>query len=484
MKSKTLLCIFVLVLGITACNPTRHQMPVTTSSKEARELFWQALELIENSETIKADKYLKQAIDLDPDFALAHLSLNFEAGVTRAMQFVDKVSHAESLMIRAKEAWVRKDFLLCDKILNTLVNLLPKDKHIFYYAGRLSNFKNPEKAIEYYKKAIELDPHHPPPHNQLGYQLMKLKRYEEAEDAFYRYLDMHPESGNATDSYAELQLRKGEEEEAIKYYKRVLFLEPSFSYVYVKLAWIYIHQGNFQEAKKNINRLFELEMRPDDRKMAHSMFANIQFIQGNLSGALDILDQLIESYIKENNPGEAIRGIHFKGWYAMHGDMPELALETFTMGLNMIYGSAEELEFKLSLTLGLYGSLSVLYGAMGDKVKAKQHLEEARMINNNSDLDQIDRRFYCACSAAYNIYEGNYEQAIKDAKLFADLASVPCKYYMALAYDLSGNREQAIKYYDMAYKNINPYYTGFFFNKSKNRLEELSEQDARRKTQE
>jgi tetratricopeptide (TPR) repeat protein len=62
--------------------------------------------------------------------------------------------------------------------------------------------------------------------NGFGYQLMQLKRWDDARAIFAYNLAQYPKSANAYDSYAELLLRRGELAAAANNYRRSLELNP------------------------------------------------------------------------------------------------------------------------------------------------------------------------------------------------------------------------------------------------------------------
>ncbi|WKK66482.1 serine hydrolase [Lutimonas zeaxanthinifaciens] len=62
--------------------------------------------------------------------------------------------------------------------------------------------------------------------NQIGYQLMGKEMVEEASKVFKLNMDAFPESFNVYDSYAEAQMKLGNNEEAIEYYKKSVEMNP------------------------------------------------------------------------------------------------------------------------------------------------------------------------------------------------------------------------------------------------------------------
>ena len=65
--------------------------------------------------------------------------------------------------------------------------------------------------------------------NRLGYELLRDERTDDAIDVFRLNVEMYPRSANTYDSLAEAYLRKGNKEEAIKYYSKALEVDPNFA---------------------------------------------------------------------------------------------------------------------------------------------------------------------------------------------------------------------------------------------------------------
>jgi CubicO group peptidase (beta-lactamase class C family) len=86
-------------------------------------------------------------------------------------------------------------------------------------AGPLDSYRN-ERKTDTTKKINEQDM------NSVGYDLIRIKRIDDALAVFKQNTDDFPASWNAWDSYAEGFMDKGDKELAIKYYKKSLELNP------------------------------------------------------------------------------------------------------------------------------------------------------------------------------------------------------------------------------------------------------------------
>ncbi len=68
--------------------------------------------------------------------------------------------------------------------------------------------------------------------NRIGYDYLNKKELDKAELAFWSNTIYYPNSANAWDSYAELQLEKGKLEESLKLYKKAIDLSEDGDFVY------------------------------------------------------------------------------------------------------------------------------------------------------------------------------------------------------------------------------------------------------------
>jgi tetratricopeptide (TPR) repeat protein len=88
-----------------------------------------------------------------------------------------------------------------------------------------------DEAIEGYRKIKREAPLNPAVAedriNQLGYTLLREKKYTEAIAVFTLNVEMYPKSANTYDSLAEAYMMSGNKELAIKNYKKSLELDPS-----------------------------------------------------------------------------------------------------------------------------------------------------------------------------------------------------------------------------------------------------------------
>ena len=181
---------------------------------EAHQLYLRARQMLVGStrEMDKAVDFLKQAIAIDPDYALAHAQLGrayllrayhsvmerdeaielARESVERALEIDDRLAegHAVSAEIKYLFDW---DWAGADRDLRRAVELDPgSDTVHLIYADFLAAMGRFDEAIAESEKAKELDPLSPSAAHMLAFALMGTRSYDRAAAEFRAALDLNP----------------------------------------------------------------------------------------------------------------------------------------------------------------------------------------------------------------------------------------------------------------------------------------------------
>ena len=244
--------------------PEVAEIPITTSSGEAREAFMEGRDLNERLRGTDAHGYFDRAVELDPEFAWAHLLAGFTGStnqeffdsLARAVALADQVSEGERLIILATQAGVNGEPEEQRSYLTRLVERYPADKRAHNALGGFHFGRQEyEEAIAHYKHTIEIDPGYSAPYNQMGYAHRFMGDYEAAEAAFRRYIELIPDDPNPYDSYAELLMKTGRFEESIDNYRRALAADEHFVASYSGIAHNQTFLGEGEAARDTLAEL-------------------------------------------------------------------------------------------------------------------------------------------------------------------------------------------------------------------------------------
>jgi len=279
------------------------RVPITTSSSKALKEYLAARELQDNLRLSEAHGRYARAIEIDPDFALAHLGLVQTAlsndellrALGRAAELADKVSPGEAHMIRVAEANTNGRPELARQHLEALVAAFPEDERVLFMVGAFHFGRGEwQQAIEAYRKAEAINPDFAPPYNQLGYALRNLGDFEGAAKAFKRYTELIPDEPNPYDSYAELLMKVGKFQDSIVQYEKALEINPNFTASYVGIAHDRMFLGDSQQARDALARALFIAPNDVERRQVLLWIAASYFYEGDLDKGYAELERRAE----------------------------------------------------------------------------------------------------------------------------------------------------------------------------------------------
>jgi eukaryotic-like serine/threonine-protein kinase len=180
----------------------------------------------------KALQYFQQAIDKDPDYALAY------AGLSYAYAFAPELGLPSDIAKGKQKAAALKAVALDDSLPEAHTSL----------AAALEDEWNWAEAEFQYKRAVELNPNYATARHWHSIYLSVLSRHEEAIAEAKRALELDPLSLIIQANLGGRYLRAGRYGEAIQECQKALDLDSSFVIGHDCLGFAYLQTGRTQEA--------------------------------------------------------------------------------------------------------------------------------------------------------------------------------------------------------------------------------------------
>ncbi len=212
-------------------------MPTQNMSAYTEYLKGRQLAVIESIQALNAAiAHFDAAIDLDPEFALAHVA-RADAYLTLGMNFAGGLEAEESNAL-AEPSLVRA--LAIDPNLGEAYASLGLLRH---QQGNLP------AAEEAFKNAIRLRPNYPRVFRLYGRMRWEQGDREEAAELMEKALSLDPYSVPVNYNMARIYDENGEFDEALDRYLRVIEIEPNHAFAYVYIAAIhYLVYGRADES--------------------------------------------------------------------------------------------------------------------------------------------------------------------------------------------------------------------------------------------
>ena len=296
-------CALLFVLQ-TGCKPAKSdEVPITTKSKEARELFIEGRNMMEYWHTEKANDLFAQAVEKDPEFALGYLfkagssvgTKDFQDDLAKAVSLAQSVSEGEQKLIAGFQAFYgENDAVRANQIFQELTTLFPNDKRAYSYLawtyGRMQDYENQIDALE---NAITLDANFAPAYESLGYVHRWINQYDKAEEYFKEYARLSPNEASGHDNLGDLYQKMGKFEEAIQEYGKALEMDSTFAYSQYKIGSTLALQGKFDEARQTFLKTMEMELDPGNKVYDQEGIMRTYLYEGDYAKALEAADEAI-----------------------------------------------------------------------------------------------------------------------------------------------------------------------------------------------
>jgi len=345
------------VCGVVACGAAppvdrsvdRTKIPITTSCEEARDAFLKGRWLLDNLRITDAHSYFTVAVEADPHFALAHLRFantaptnqEFFEAFRRAIDMSADASEGEKLVIAAFEAGVAGEPETQRSKLEALVALFPDDERAHNLLGNFLFFnqQNYERAISSYRTAIDINPKFASPYNMLGYALRFVGDYPGAEKSFQRYTELIPDQPNPYDSYAELLMKMGRYDESITSYKEALAIDPKFVASYVGIGTNQMFMGQFEDARSTFSKVEENARNNGERRQACFWTAASYLHEGNFENAFAETQKLYDIAAETDDRGSMAGDLNLMGDIFLRAGRTDEATEKYHAQIDMIQSS-------------------------------------------------------------------------------------------------------------------------------------------------
>ena len=195
----------------------------------------------------KSLEYFQQAIERDPNFALAYSGLADTYDLLGASDATGAMPPNEALP-KAKAAAL-KALEIDDALAEAHVSLA----HVHYYYDR-----DWTAAEREYKRALELNPNYPIAHQWYAVYLMSAGRFDEALAQTRRAQELDPLSLPINMTLGWVLLNARQYDQSIEQLRKTLEMDPHFILTHHRLGLVYEQKGKYDEAIAEFREVINL----------------------------------------------------------------------------------------------------------------------------------------------------------------------------------------------------------------------------------
>jgi len=240
----------------------------------------------------KAIEQFKQAIEKDPNYALAYAGL---ADCYSLLPFWKSVPSDE--VVPQAKAYATRAIAIDDSIGEAHISLAFAEHLLWNWAA----------AEREYKRGLELNPNYATGHKWYGQYLMIQGRFDEALTEIKRAQELEPLSLVISFNLAERYLAKGDTDAAAEQCKRAIELDPDWFLARRVLATSYLKKGRNEEALAEAEKAVELSKRQSDTL---AILGYVLARTGKRREALQIGEELKAKFAKQQAKGIALAKVY------------------------------------------------------------------------------------------------------------------------------------------------------------------------------
>jgi tetratricopeptide (TPR) repeat protein len=241
-----------------AADSASATLQLTSTSPEAQRLVVEAMRVgLDLVEQEQSDVMLRQAIKLDPDFAMAHEllaqnSLDPAEQVVenaKALALLSHASPAERLVIEWWQDAMDHKLISAITKMNDVLSQYPHDKWVIFMATNwLTTQTQYERAIAVYERSGITDS--AGLMNNMGYCYAYMRQFDKAFTLMDKYVAALPKDANPQDSYAEILRMAGSFNKSLEHYRAALAIDPQFYSSQFGIADTYSLMGDQVRARQ------------------------------------------------------------------------------------------------------------------------------------------------------------------------------------------------------------------------------------------
>jgi eukaryotic-like serine/threonine-protein kinase len=228
----------------------------------------------------KAIEYFQQAIERDPNFALAYSGLADTYNLLGGPEAGGDMPPNEVLP-KAKAAALKA--LEIDETL--------AEPHVSLAHVKCFYDRDLAGAEREYKRAIELNPNYSVAHHWYAIYLTIVGRQREALAEVRRAQDLDPLSLSINAWLGRILALAGQPDQAVEQLRKTIELDPNFILAHLRLGQLYEEKGMYDEATSEFMQVLKLSA---GKPLAVSALAHAYALAGKREEALKNLDELLQ----------------------------------------------------------------------------------------------------------------------------------------------------------------------------------------------
>ena len=448
--------------AVTDGGPVLEEIPVTTSSEAARELFAEGQYLSDVGRGAEAREKFRAAIAEDPGFVRAYLGQSnvafsfkeFQESLDKASENLDGVSEGERLLVEINRTFLTNDSEAGLELASQLVSQYPNSaRAAIVHAGQQARQNDNVAARASFERALELDPDSAGALSGIASNHLfgEPKDFAKAEEWAAKAIAAHPDEAKGHELMGDVKRGQKDLEAALASYNKASELDPDLANAHHKRGHVNSFLGNIEAARAAYDAGVAAAKAENKAGLAvYKTFTRLH--EGDVAAALDELEALLGEIEPMGTPAGQVKGqkifaLNSHATAAMHSGLLDRAAMAVEMGNELRMAIAEEVgtadaERLQKAACHQWDGLLAAY--RGDADAAKEHAEAfAALVEGDDNPRKMEAVHYVLGMSA--LKAGDHQAAAEHLRQADHANNMFIRYHLALAEEALGNTEEATR---------------------------------------
>ena len=267
-----------------------------TANLEVYAAYSTGVERAQVRQNTEALALLEKAVELDPQFAMAHARIGYVYAVAwnlpekavpylkKAFELSARLTDRDKLHIAGWYAIAKLEYPSAIRTFRLITTTYPTDVEALVRLGLLLRGEEQlEEAVDVFSRALKIDPNSRDINDALAGIYAELGRQADALAAAERLTTLAPQEPSAFATLGLVHQWAGRYEEASAAYSNALALNPNFEVALVRFGNVHFQTGRYREAIRLYRRFIDIAPSDVERSRGYGRIAQVYRGLGDLS---------------------------------------------------------------------------------------------------------------------------------------------------------------------------------------------------------
>jgi tetratricopeptide (TPR) repeat protein len=447
-----------------ASQPT-GEIPVTTASESARELFEEGQYLLDVGRGVEARTKFQAAVAEDPGFVRAHFNQSnsalsfqeFQSCLDTASEHLEGASEGERLLVEINRTFLTNDTDRGLELGRELAAAYPESaRAAIVLAGLQAGQNDNLGARQTFERALGLEPDSAGALFGISFNYLfgEPKDFAKAEEWAQKAVATYPEEAKAYELLGDIKRGQNDLDSALAAYNRASELDPQMANAHHKRGHVNSFLGNIEDARAAYDSGVEVAQPESKGNLAvYKTFTRLH--EGDIPAALEELQALADGVEELGTPADQVKGLktfvlNSRATAALHAGDLDAAAESIAAANELRMAIAadvgtEDAERLQKATCHQWDGLLAAYS--GDREAAAEHADAiGALVADDANPRKMEPVHYVLGMSA--LQAGDHTTAVEELRKANHANNMYIRYHLALAEEAVGNSEEAARMFD------------------------------------